>query len=64
VVAHLKQQYGVQYLYVWHAMMGFWAGVMPGGETAKYNARVSGGRVAQTSGSVVSQPVTSRACAT
>jgi hypothetical protein len=30
VISHLKQQYGLQYVYMWHAMMGFWSGVAPG----------------------------------
>jgi hypothetical protein len=41
VVSHLKQQYGVQYVYAWHAMMGFWGGVAPDCEgTAKYHPRL------------------------
>jgi hypothetical protein len=41
VVSHLKQQYGLQYIYAWHAMMGFWGGVAPGiQQTAKYQPRL------------------------
>ncbi|KAI7843001.1 hypothetical protein COHA_003334 [Chlorella ohadii] len=43
VVAHLKQRFGLRHVWMWHAMMGFWAGVAPPAEApamAKYAARV------------------------
>ncbi|PRW33710.1 raffinose synthase isoform B [Chlorella sorokiniana] len=43
VVAHLKQRFGLRYVWMWHAMMGFWAGVAPPSEApgmTKYGARV------------------------
>lgn len=30
VVRELKQRCGVDYVYCWHAMMGYWSGLMPG----------------------------------
>ncbi|GFR50303.1 hypothetical protein Agub_g12493, partial [Astrephomene gubernaculifera] len=34
VVAHIKRKFGVRYIYCWHGLPGYWAGVMPtdGGE--------------------------------
>ncbi|GAB4819326.1 hypothetical protein N2152v2_006372 [Parachlorella kessleri] len=41
VVRELKEQYGVRYIYCWHALMGFWAGVAPDSQhTAKYQPRL------------------------
>ncbi|CAH9062797.1 unnamed protein product [Cuscuta europaea] len=31
VVGQVKQQFGVKYVYVWHAMAGYWGGVQPAG---------------------------------
>ena len=45
VVRHLKQAHGVRSVYCWHAIMGFWAGVLPpgtGGALDGHEARVSG----------------------
>ena len=30
VVRELKERCGVRYVYCWHAMMGYWSGLMPG----------------------------------
>lgn len=30
VVRTVKELYGVQYVYCWHAMAGYWSGIMPG----------------------------------
>eukprot|EP00887_Chlorella_sp_A99_P005545 scaffold1.g5545.t1 len=40
VVDHLKHVFGLRHVYLWHAMMGFWAGVAPGGAMAKYGAQI------------------------
>ncbi len=41
MVRELKEQYGVRYIYCWHALMGFWAGVAPDSQhTAKYQPRL------------------------
>ncbi|KAG2451611.1 hypothetical protein HYH02_003392 [Chlamydomonas schloesseri] len=29
VVAHIKRKFGVRYIYCWHGLPGYWAGVMP-----------------------------------
>lgn len=29
VIASLKQQFGLQFVYCWHSISGYWAGVMP-----------------------------------
>ncbi|GLC45302.1 hypothetical protein PLESTB_000307100 [Pleodorina starrii] len=29
VVAHIKRKFGVRYVYCWHGLPGYWAGVMP-----------------------------------
>lgn len=41
VVAHLKQQYGLRYVFAWHAMGGFWGGLSAGErEMQRYQARL------------------------
>ena len=38
VIATLKQRCGVKYVLCWHAMMGYWSGVMPGApEVAEFD---------------------------
>ncbi len=40
MVAHLKGQHGLKYVYAWHAMMGFWGGLSAAErEMSKYAAR-------------------------
>ncbi|KXZ42609.1 hypothetical protein GPECTOR_130g570 [Gonium pectorale] len=34
VVAHIKRKFGVRYVYCWHGLPGYWAGVMPTDEGA------------------------------
>ena len=29
VVRELKKRYGLDYVYCWHAMGGYWSGIMP-----------------------------------
>ncbi|XP_018730644.2 probable galactinol--sucrose galactosyltransferase 2 isoform X2 [Eucalyptus grandis] len=37
-VSDIKGTYGLKYVYVWHALMGYWGGLLPGAEaTKKYN---------------------------
>lgn len=57
-MAHLKERFGLTHVYMWHAMLGFWAGVAPAGhgaagtDTDKYRAqaRCWGSRVLCSSG--------------
>ncbi len=40
VVAALKARHGLQYVYAWHAMAGFWGGLgLEGPQMAKFKAR-------------------------
>lgn len=40
MVAALKARHGLQYVYAWHALAGFWGGLGLGDpEMAKYKAR-------------------------
>ena len=40
VVAALKQQHGLAYVYCWHALSGFWGGVgLNDPDMAKYKVR-------------------------
>ncbi|XP_064961648.1 probable galactinol--sucrose galactosyltransferase 2 [Musa acuminata AAA Group] len=40
-VSNIKQTYGLRYVYVWHALMGYWGGVSPdAAETKKYNSKL------------------------
>ncbi|KAI3442218.1 Galactinol--sucrose galactosyltransferase [Psidium guajava] len=37
-VADIRGTFGLKYVYVWHALMGYWGGLLPGAEgTKKYN---------------------------
>ncbi|KAL5574811.1 hypothetical protein UlMin_016510 [Ulmus minor] len=37
-VSEIKTTYGLRYVYVWHALMGYWGGLVPNSpETKKYN---------------------------
>lgn len=41
VVTSLKQQYNIQHVLCWHAMAGYWSGIMPDAhEMRKYGAKV------------------------
>ncbi|KAL4419946.1 hypothetical protein ABPG75_007044 [Micractinium tetrahymenae] len=46
VIAHLKERFGLTHVFMWHALLGFWAGVAPAGHgsdgsgTDKYQAQV------------------------
>ncbi|GMH27306.1 hypothetical protein Nepgr_029149 [Nepenthes gracilis] len=41
IVDICKEKYGLKYVYVWHAMIGYWGGVRPGvGEMEKYRSSV------------------------
>ncbi|WOL19206.1 putative galactinol--sucrose galactosyltransferase 2 [Canna indica] len=40
-VTYIKKTYGLKYVYVWHALMGYWGGVNPDAlETKKYNSKI------------------------
>ncbi|KAI3939365.1 hypothetical protein MKW98_022233 [Papaver atlanticum] len=40
-IADIKQNFGLKYVYVWHALMGYWGGVHPDmPETKKYNSKL------------------------
>lgn len=51
VIAHLKERFGLTHVFMWHALLGFWAGVAPPGHgsegagTDKYQAQVRGCRL-------------------
>ncbi|KAK5846222.1 probable galactinol--sucrose galactosyltransferase 2 isoform X2 [Gossypium arboreum] len=37
----IKQKYGLKYVYIWHAMAGYWGGVLPESEVMKkYNPKI------------------------
>ncbi|OMO90004.1 Raffinose synthase [Corchorus olitorius] len=37
----IKQKYGLKYVYVWHALVGYWGGVLPESDAMKkYNPRI------------------------
>ncbi|KAL6974137.1 putative galactinol--sucrose galactosyltransferase 6 [Sarracenia purpurea var. burkii] len=39
IVKTAKEKYGLKYVYVWHAIVGYWGGVRPGeGETENYES--------------------------
>ncbi|KAL4420352.1 hypothetical protein ABPG77_006159 [Micractinium sp. CCAP 211/92] len=46
VISHLKERFGLTHVFMWHALLGFWAGVAPAGHgsagtgTDKYQAQV------------------------
>lgn len=43
MVAALKAQYGLQYIFAWHAMFGFWGGLgLVDPEMQKYEVSVAG----------------------
>ncbi|XP_020588586.1 probable galactinol--sucrose galactosyltransferase 2 isoform X2 [Phalaenopsis equestris] len=40
-ITAIKETFGVKYVYVWHALMGYWGGVHPNApETKKYNSKL------------------------
>ncbi|KAL0904717.1 hypothetical protein M5K25_026858 [Dendrobium thyrsiflorum] len=40
-ITSIKETFGVKYVYVWHALMGYWGGVHPNApETRKYNSKL------------------------
>ncbi|XP_074577061.1 putative galactinol--sucrose galactosyltransferase 2 [Curcuma longa] len=40
-VTYVKETYRIKYVYVWHALMGYWGGVDPNApETKKYNSKI------------------------
>ncbi|KAL7103130.1 hypothetical protein ACP275_08G162000 [Erythranthe tilingii] len=40
-VSDIKNTYGVKYVYVWHALMGYWGGLHPNSDgTKKYNPKL------------------------
>lgn len=41
VVSHLKSTFGLRYIYCWHGLPGYWAGVMPDSpEMAGFGANI------------------------
>ncbi|KAG7023090.1 putative galactinol--sucrose galactosyltransferase 2 [Cucurbita argyrosperma subsp. argyrosperma] len=41
LVHSIKEQYGLKYVYVWHALAGYWGGVLPSSESMKkYNPKI------------------------
>ncbi|OIT29027.1 putative galactinol--sucrose galactosyltransferase 2 [Nicotiana attenuata] len=41
LVDTIKQKYGLKYVYMWHALAGYWGGVLPTSETLKkYNPKI------------------------
>ncbi|XP_015578449.1 probable galactinol--sucrose galactosyltransferase 2 isoform X2 [Ricinus communis] len=41
-VSDLKSTFGLKYVYVWHALMGYWGGLAPNAEgTEKYNPKLT-----------------------
>ncbi len=42
MVQHLKSQLGIRFVYCWHALPAYWAGIMPGSALGdRYNARLA-----------------------
>ncbi|KAL8465657.1 hypothetical protein ACS0TY_034942 [Phlomoides rotata] len=40
-VKHIKEIYGLKYVYVWHALIGYWGGILPSSEKMKkYNPKL------------------------
>ncbi|XVE56686.1 hypothetical protein DITRI_Ditri04bG0030600 [Diplodiscus trichospermus] len=40
-IGMIKGKYGLKYVYVWHALTGYWGGVLPSSETMKkYNPKI------------------------
>ncbi|KAK8914319.1 putative galactinol--sucrose galactosyltransferase 2 [Platanthera zijinensis] len=40
-ITSIKETFGVKFVYVWHALMGYWGGVHPNApETKKYNSKL------------------------
>uniref|UniRef100_A0A2N9GEK3 galactinol--sucrose galactosyltransferase n=1 Tax=Fagus sylvatica TaxID=28930 RepID=A0A2N9GEK3_FAGSY len=38
----IKDKYGLKFVYVWHALAGYWGGVLPSSETMKkYNSKIA-----------------------
>ncbi|KAL6973129.1 galactinol--sucrose galactosyltransferase [Sarracenia purpurea var. burkii] len=41
-VTFIKEKYGIKFIYTWHALVGYWGGVLPSSETMKkYNPKIS-----------------------
>ncbi|KAI5559799.1 hypothetical protein BDE02_16G002100 [Populus trichocarpa] len=41
-VADIKRNFGLKYVYVWHALMGYWGGLVPNArDTKKYNPKLT-----------------------
>ncbi|KAA0057808.1 putative galactinol--sucrose galactosyltransferase 2 isoform X1 [Cucumis melo var. makuwa] len=41
LVHSIKERYGLKYVYVWHALAGYWGGVLPSSESMKkYNPKI------------------------
>lgn len=42
IVTEMKDQHSVKYVYVWHALAGYWGGVKPGGaEVERYESKMA-----------------------
>ncbi|CAI9112857.1 OLC1v1013357C2 [Oldenlandia corymbosa var. corymbosa] len=42
LVKSIKEDYGLKYVYVWHALVGYWGGVLPSSEKMKqYNPKIT-----------------------
>ncbi|GFP88423.1 probable galactinol--sucrose galactosyltransferase 2 [Phtheirospermum japonicum] len=42
LVKFIKENYGVKYIYVWHALVGYWGGLFPSSEKMKkYNPKIT-----------------------
>ncbi|KAH6815815.1 seed imbibition 2, partial [Perilla frutescens var. frutescens] len=41
-VKYIKENYGLKYVYVWHALVGYWGGLLPSSEKmTKYNPKLA-----------------------
>ncbi|KAK4438452.1 putative galactinol--sucrose galactosyltransferase 2 [Sesamum alatum] len=42
LVKFIKEKYGVKFVYVWHALVGYWGGILPSSEEMKnYNPKIT-----------------------
>ncbi|CAK9143946.1 unnamed protein product [Ilex paraguariensis] len=41
-IEHVKEKYGLKFVYMWHALAGYWGGLLPSSETMKkYNPKLA-----------------------
>ncbi|KAL8141982.1 hypothetical protein V2J09_015014 [Rumex salicifolius] len=39
-IKFIREKFGLKYIYVWHALVGYWGGLLPSGPLKKYNPKL------------------------